>query len=84
MSFQLSPGVQVVEKDLTNVVPAVSTSAGAFVGCFLWGPVDQIRTIGSEVELVSLFGKPNAQNAASFLSAANFLLMATTLRLFGQ
>ncbi|SVC13772.1 uncharacterized protein METZ01_LOCUS266626, partial [marine metagenome] len=26
MAFQVSPGVSVTEKDLTNVVPAVSTS----------------------------------------------------------
>ena len=34
MAFQLSPGVLVVEKDLTNVVPAVATSIGGFAGDF--------------------------------------------------
>ena len=32
MAFQLSPGVQVTEKDLTSVVPAVGTSIGGTAG----------------------------------------------------
>jgi hypothetical protein len=39
MPFQLSPGVAVVEKDFTSIVPAVSSSIGAFAGAFPWGPV---------------------------------------------
>ena len=31
MAFQVSPGVLVTEKDLTNVIPAVSTSSGGIV-----------------------------------------------------
>ena len=31
MAFQVSPGVLVTEKDLTNIVPAVSTSSGGIV-----------------------------------------------------
>ena len=34
MPFQVSPGVLVKEVDLTNVVPAVSTSIGAIAGAF--------------------------------------------------
>ena len=38
MAFQVSPGVQVKEVDLTNVVPpAVSSTSGAFAGSFQWG-----------------------------------------------
>ena len=48
MPFQLSPGVAVVEKDFTSIVPAVSTAAGAFAGVFQWGPVLQPVTISSE------------------------------------
>ena len=39
MAFQLSPGVAVTEQDLTSIVPAVSTSTGAFAGAFQWGPI---------------------------------------------
>ena len=60
MAFQLSPGVLVTEKDLTNVVPAVSSSAGGYAGYFLWGPVNEIQTISSENQLVREFGKPTS------------------------
>ena len=39
MSFLVSPGVNVREIDLTNVVPAVATSIGAIAGAFQKGPV---------------------------------------------
>jgi phage tail sheath protein FI len=80
MAFQLSPGVLVVEKDLTNVVPAVATSIGGFVGEFQWGPVLEPVTISSEIELVKTFGKPNDTTAASFFSAANFLSYSNNLK----
>jgi hypothetical protein len=59
MPFQLSPGVAVVEKDFTSIVPAVSSSIGAFAGAFQWGPVLEPTTVASENELVRRFGKPN-------------------------
>ena len=80
MAFQLSPGVLVVEKDLTNVVPAVATSIGGFVGDFQWGPCFDPVTISSEIELVKTFGKPNDTVAASFFSAANFLSYSNNLK----
>ena len=80
MAFQVSPGVQVKEIDLTNVVPAVSTSIGAIAGAFQWGPVGEIRTIGSEKELVEVFGKPNAQTYKYFMPAAMFLQYGNSLR----
>ena len=81
MAFQLSPGVLVTEKDLTNVVPAVSSSAGGFVGYFLWGPVDEIQTVSSENQLVREFGKPTATTTISFHTAANFLGYGNNLQL---
>ena len=80
MAFQVSPGVQVKEIDLTNVVPAVSTSIGAIAGAFQWGPVGEIRTIGSEKELVQVYGKPNAQTYKYFMPAAMFLQYGNSLR----
>jgi hypothetical protein len=79
MPFQLSPGVQVIEKDFTSIVPAVATSAGAFAGAFQWGPVlDPVR-IASENDLVARFGKPTDSNADSFFTAANFLSYTNNL-----
>lgn len=80
MAFQVSPGVQVREIDLTNVVPAVSTSIGGFAGYFNWGPVEEIVTVGSEKELASIFGTPNTETAGYFLTAASFLQYANTLK----
>ena len=56
MGFLVSPGVQVNEVDLTNVVPAVATSIGAIAGAFQKGPVSSVVNISSEEELVEIFG----------------------------
>jgi phage tail sheath protein FI len=79
MPFQLSPGVAVVEKDFTSIIPAVATSVGAFAGVFQWGPVLAPITISSENELVQNFGKPSDANAQSFFTAANFLSYTNNL-----
>jgi phage tail sheath protein FI len=80
MAFQVSPGVQVKEIDLTNVVPAVSTSIGAIAGAFQWGPVEEVRTIGSEKDLVNVFGGPNSDTYKYFMPAAQFLQYGNALR----
>ena len=80
MAFQVSPGVVVQEKDLTNVIPAVATSIAAIAGDFTKGPVDEIVSISSEKDLVETFGKPNSTNFEYFFSAANFLQYGNALR----
>jgi phage tail sheath protein FI len=80
MAFQVSPGVLVQEKDVTRIIPAVSTSIGAVAGQFNQGPVDEVVTISSEQELVSTFGKPDSTNFEYFFSAANFLQYSNALR----
>ena len=90
MAFQVSPGVQVREIDVTNVVPAVSSSIGAYAGEFSWGPVDEVRTITSEKELVGVFGEPKDAGSDGyntvvgkkehFYSAANFLKYGNNLK----
>jgi hypothetical protein len=80
MAFQLSPGVNVSEVDLTTIVPAVGTTEGAFAGHFNWGPAEQVVTISSEVELVSSFGKPDSNTFVDFFTAANFLAYARNLK----
>ena len=79
MPFHLSPGGAVVEKDFSSIVPAVSTSAGAFAGVFPWGPVLDPVTVTSENVLVQRFGKPSDANAQSFFTAANFLSYTNNL-----
>ena len=80
MAFQVSPGVEVKEIDATGVVPAVSTSIGGTVGAFTTGPCDEIRTIGSEKELVDMFGTPDNNTFSHFLSAASFLKYGNSLK----
>lgn len=81
---QLSPGIVVNEVDLTGIVPGVSTSVGAFVGQFTWGPCDTPILITDENELVSIFGKPSALESESFagqcfFSCASFLAYTNAL-----
>ncbi len=73
MPFQLSPGVATREIDLTNVVPTLDSSTGAFVGQFQWGPVLKYATISDQSKLVSGFGKPGDVNFTDWFSASNFL-----------
>ena len=82
MSFLVSPGVNVREVDLTNVVPAVATSIGAIAGAFQKGPVSSVVTITSEEELVQIFGKPQStgNQFETFFTAANFLQYADNLK----
>jgi hypothetical protein len=78
--FQVSPGVEVNERDLTNVVPAVSSSIGGISGAFAWGPVEEIVNVGSEKELVARFGKPTDTTYKYFMPAAQFLLYTNALK----
>lgn len=80
MAFQLSPSVVVTETDLTNIIPAVSTSTTGLAGDFLWGPVGQIIPIDSEAQLVSVFGAPTKVAYKDFLCAASFLAYASNLQ----
>jgi len=80
MTFQVSPGVNVSEVDLTTVIPAVSVSTGAVAGPFEWGPVESVRQVSNELELVNTFGKPKTNSAFTFFTAANFLAYAGDLR----
>jgi hypothetical protein len=82
MAFLVSPGVQVNEIDLTNVVPAVTTSIGAIAGAFSKGPVSSVVNITSEEELVKIFGKPQSSSNQfeTFFTAANFLQYSDSLK----
>ena len=80
MAFQVSPGVLVQEKDLTRIIPAVSTSIGAVAIQATQGPLDEVTSISSEQELVSTFGKPDSTTFEGFFTAANFLAYSNSLR----
>ena len=81
MAFQVSPGVQVKEIDLSNVVPAVSSTRGAFAGLFQWGPVDEVVTVSGGQQLVDEFFQPANTDAGAedFYSAESFLRYGSSL-----
>lgn len=93
MSFQLSPGIEIQERDLTNIVPAVATTAAGFVGNFLWGPVNERILVDSEKNLRLAFGNPADPNtfagvsqginagATDFLTASSFLGYGNNLQI---
>ena len=79
MAFQVSPGINVTEQDLTTVVPNVATTIGAMAGAFQWGPVLERTQISTENDLVNTFGKPDAVTKCHFWTGANFLAYANNL-----
>jgi hypothetical protein len=79
MAYQLSPGVNVTEIDLTGIVPGTSISAGAYAGNFKWGPVNKLRLIDTEINLAKNYGTPDSNSAISFFTCANFLAYGDTL-----
>jgi len=80
MAFQVSPGINVSEIDLSTVVPAVSTTEGALAGVFKWGPVNERVLVDSEETLVNRFHKPDGDiNPETFFTAASFLAYGNKL-----
>jgi hypothetical protein len=79
MSFTISPAVITREVDLSGVVPAVSTTVGAFAGVFRWGPIEDAQLISNEGQLVARYGKPVSANFETFFTAANFLAYSNSL-----
>lgn len=77
--FQLSPGVNVTEIDLTGFVPSVATTGGAMVGEFVWGPVDDYTIVSDSKKLEQLFGKPTENNFIDWFTGYNFLAYSNNL-----
>jgi hypothetical protein len=80
MAFSESPAITVREIDLSGVVPSVSSSTGAIVGNFSWGPVLKPQKIDNEATLVDKFGAPDTINTFDFHSAAYFLKYTNALQ----
>lgn len=73
MAFQLSPGINVTETDLTTIVPSVGTTLAGVAGMFQWGPVAKRVLVDSVQNLRTLYGLPNDSNYKYWWTAANFL-----------
>ena len=70
---QSSPGVVVQERDLTTITTLTTANTGVIAAPFELGPVEEIKTIGTERELVATFGEPNEYNYEYWYTAAQFL-----------
>ena len=81
MPFSLSPSVTITERDLSSIIPQVSTTQACFVGRFDKGPVDQIVDIESEKKLFEIFGEPAAgERGVHWFTCANFLNYSDKLK----
>jgi|DEB0MinimDraft_3_1074331.scaffolds.fasta_scaffold00071_3 hypothetical protein len=74
-----SPAITVKEIDLSGFAPNVTTSTGAFVGKFRWGPAEERTLVADEAGLVQVFAAPNEDHATDFLSAVYFLKYSNSL-----
>ena len=79
MTFQVSPGINFSEVDLTAGITNVSVSDGAFAGPFEWGPALEAQSVGSEDELVTMFGPPDNTIFEYWFSAQAFLAYSNQL-----
>jgi len=74
MASLISPGIVIKERDLTTaVVTNTQSITGAFATTFARGPVGEITTIGSQNDLLNVFGKPSTANAEDWFVASEFL-----------
>ena len=74
MASQVSPGIRLRERDLSNaVVVGASEITAAHASTFQKGPIGKVVNIASQKELISVFGAPTDSNAEDFFVASEFL-----------
>ena len=76
MASQVSPGIVIKERDLSNAVIVGDTQiTAAIASTFASGPINEITSIANERELIDTFGTPAATGAAAedWLVASEFL-----------
>ena len=58
MASQISPGVVLRERDLSNaVIVNTSSITGAFASTFQKGPIGEVVNIASQKDLLTVFGE---------------------------
>lgn len=72
-SFMVSPGVNVSEFSIDNIIPSVSSTVGALAGVFRWGPIGERTTVASEKNLGQKFLTPSNFNAETWFTGSDFL-----------
>ncbi|HRD41655.1 MAG TPA: phage tail sheath subtilisin-like domain-containing protein [Prochlorococcaceae cyanobacterium AMR_MDS_5431] len=74
MASQVSPGIVIKERDLSNaVITGAQQITAAFASTFKKGPIGQVVNISSQKQLIDVFGKPSDANAEDWYVASEFL-----------
>ena len=74
MASQVSPGIILKERDLSNaVIVGASQIKAATASTFQKGPIGQVVNVASQKELLSVFGAPVEANAEDWFVASEFL-----------
>ena len=68
-----SPGVEVVEKDLSEIIPSTPSSISVYVGNFEKGPIDTYIYLSTVEDLIEVYGEPNEKNYNDWYQVYNFL-----------
>lgn len=72
MGNLVSPGINVVEKNFSQIVPTVASGVGGMVGRFTQGPINTPILLSSETDLFNVFGGPTDLNANDWHTIAEF------------
>jgi len=78
---RLSPGVSTREDDRTLSIAPTFLRQGAFVGNFVWGPVDDPVLINDESNLIEKFLLPTDDNYKDWFTASLYLNESRGLRI---
>ena len=74
MASQVSPGIVLKERDLSNaIIVGASQITAGHASTFQKGPIGQVVNISSQKDLLSVFGAPNEGNAEDWFVASEFL-----------
>jgi phage tail sheath protein FI len=77
MGIYVSPGVYSIEKDLSEIIPNISTTTAALVGYSTKGALE-VQTISTSQQFIKEYGQPDPGNYFHY-SALAFLENGTTL-----
>jgi hypothetical protein len=74
MASQVSPGIVLKERDLSNaVVTGAQQVTAAIASTFAKGPINTIVNVSTEKEFRSVFGDPTSANAEDWFVASEYL-----------
>lgn len=74
MASQVSPGIVLKERDLSNaIIVGAQQITAAVASTFQKGPIGKVVNISSQKELLNTFGTPSDSNAEDWLVASEFL-----------